>query len=71
MESSVVRVHSTRSFSQSELNKEMFSDYGCGQTRIEHIFEKSIDSKVKLPFFTHYGDVTDINNLVILFVLYC
>ena len=35
-----------------------------GQTRIEHIFEKSIDSKVKLPFFTHYGDVTDINNLV-------
>ncbi len=34
------------------------------QTRIEHIFEKSIDSKVKLPFFTHYGDVTDINNLV-------
>ena len=34
------------------------------QARIEHLFEKSLDTKVKLPFFTHYGDVTDINNLV-------
>ena len=34
------------------------------QTRIEHIFEKSVDAKIKLPFYTHYGDVTDINNLV-------
>ena len=34
------------------------------QARIEHLFDKAKDEK--LPFFTHYGDVTDINNLVMI-----
>ena len=34
------------------------------QARIEHLFEKSVSSSTRIPFFTHYGDVTDINNLV-------
>ncbi len=47
------------------VQKFKYSDMECClQARIEHLFEKSIDSKVKLPFYTHYGDVTDINNLV-------
>jgi len=38
----------------------------CGvQSRIEHLFAKAKGSeKGSLPFFTHYGDVTDLNNLV-------
>jgi hypothetical protein len=35
------------------------------QSRIEHLFAKAKGSeKGSLPFFTHYGDVTDLNNLV-------
>lgn len=38
----------------------------CGvKSRIEHLFAKAKGSeKGSLPFFTHYGDVTDLNNLV-------
>lgn len=39
------------------------------QSRIEHIFKdaKGRDpEKGPLPFFTHYGEVTDLNNLVTL-----
>eukprot|EP00960_Hanusia_phi_P001032 28412-Hanusia_phi.AAC.8 len=31
--------------------------------RIEHIYEKSQSKEEKVPFYTHYGDVTDLNNL--------
>lgn len=40
------------------------------QARIEHLFEGSVDpltgltEGTKLPFYTHYGDVTDLNNMV-------
>ncbi|EKX51239.1 hypothetical protein GUITHDRAFT_85143 [Guillardia theta CCMP2712] len=36
------------------------------QARIEHIYEKAQINKEKIPFYTHYGDVTDLNNLVTL-----
>jgi len=36
---------------------------GCvEQSRIEHLFEKAKGDS--LPFFTHYGEVTDLNNIV-------
>ena len=35
------------------------------QSRIEHLFEQA-QGQEPLPFFTHYGDVTDLNNLVTL-----
>jgi GDPmannose 4,6-dehydratase len=34
------------------------------QERIEHLFEDAQNGRV--PFFTHYGDVTDLNNMVTL-----
>jgi len=34
------------------------------QSRIEHLFEKAKGDT--LPFFTHYGEVTDLNNIVTL-----
>ena len=39
---------------------------GVVQSRIEHLFAKAKgkDEKEALPFFTHYGEVTDLNNLV-------
>lgn len=39
------------------------------QSRIEHIFKKTIDKtkdEEKPLFYTHYGDVTDLNNLTML-----
>lgn len=36
------------------------------QSRIEHLFAKANAGEDRLPFFTHYGDVTDLNNLVTL-----
>ena len=40
------------------------------QSRIEHLFTKAkgMSPDKPLPFFTHYGEVTDLNNLVRVFM---
>jgi GDP-mannose 4,6-dehydratase len=38
------------------------------QSRIEHIYEKTLsdENEDKPPFYIHYGDVTDLNNLIMI-----
>ena len=53
------------------LVSEVWTACVVAQSRIEHLFAKAKGSeKGAVPFFTHYGEVTDLNNLVRVFVCF-